>query len=599
MAKKTEADFKEAPAAQEVQEHTQNKNVQWNDRTEEFKDLVKAFECELSKPVTESNLHSLEKMFLERGKPFDKIVVGRREIRLQKLGDTVLPLYFPIDDDIPVYGDLTKESVNKIIAKAEELSGIPAKDLTPERALLIVGGKITAADLRNPDTNIEELSRIYFSGDMWSGFTGVVQSILEMNDSNIEEKINGSFPITEEVNDFEKAIKETIEELRLSNETKYYFLKAIATSAQIAKQQETGEKLISGVGQISARLTEELDKLIKSKQQELAEQVGALIEQHRDEIVKAPETIIPLLQAITPNYHVMPNNKLMNVMQEPSFINGGAFDLVVSNASGRRKEITSYTMIEYNGDDDTNITPVNLTEYERQVSDAIVSLWEQARADNVPPIFTADMIYRAMPGGGDRATPQQRGSITKAIDHFRQLHIYVDATEELQKRGKIQPGETFVIDDYYLSATRAEYKTKNGRKKVTAYKINNEPIMLNYAKQTGQILSVPAKYIEIKDNTGVTIMMSADRQAITGYLLRQIAWIKYDRNHKRSNPRSDVISFETLFIDVGIDTTSRTITNRHRDFIFEVLDYEKTVGNISGYTKQIKGRTITGVKIIP
>jgi hypothetical protein len=93
--------------------------------------------------------------------------------------------------------------------------------------------------------------------------------------------------------------------------------------------------------------------------------------------------------------------------------------------------------------------------------------------------------------------------------------------------------------------------------------------------------------------------MSADRQSITGYLLRQIAWIKYDRNNKVSNPRSDTIRFDTVFTDAGINTTSRTTLNRQRDFIFSVLDYEKAAGYISDYEKLTKGKSIYGVKIKP
>ena len=331
--------------------------------------------------------------------------------------------------------------------------------------------------------------------------------------------------------------------------------------------------------------------------------------------IKAITEAIPLLQSITPNRHTMPTHALMNALQEgvkhtdgrppAPPINAGEFALTVANPKGRRKEITAYTMIEYNsGETGVTITPTKLSEYERQVSDAIISLWEQAKADKLNPIFTTDMIYRAMPGGGDKASPQQRGAITKAIEKFRKLHIVVDATEEMQRRGKIKPNETVTFDDFYLSARHAEYKAKNGGQIVSAYKINTEPIILSYARMTNQILTVPAQFIEIQKvkkgrASGELVAMTPDRQAITGYLLRQIAWIKYDRNRKATNPRSDVIKFDTIFADVGIDTSSRTNANRQRDFVYSVLDYEAAAGYITGYERLTKGRSIYGVKIIP
>lgn len=325
-------------------------------------------------------------------------------------------------------------------------------------------------------------------------------------------------------------------------------------------------------------------------------------------------TAIPLLEGIKPQHHTMPNNALMNALESgvkhtdgtpPGYIiNAGAFDLPVAKANKKRKEITAYTMVSYDpGETGITITDAKLTEYERQVSDAIISLYVEAKQQDLPTVFTTDMIYRAMPGNGGKASAQQKGAITKTIEKLRRLHITVDATEEMQKRGKIKRNEQFTIDNFYLSATRAEYKTKNGGQIVAAYKIEAEPIIYTYSRMTKQILTVPAQYIEIMQvnkkgkATNIPVAMTADRQAMTGYLLRQIAKIKYDHKNKVANPRSNIILFETLFNETGTNSSSRTTLNRNRDFIFSVLDYETAAGYISGYEQQTKGRSITGVKI--
>jgi len=311
---------------------------------------------------------------------------------------------------------------------------------------------------------------------------------------------------------------------------------------------------------------------------------------------------LPLVQGIRPTAHTMPNNALMNTLQQKPAINAGAFDMVVANAKGRRKEITAYTMIEFDpGETSIKITDAHLSEYERQVSDAVISLWIEAVKKKLPPIFTPDMIFRAMPGGSDSASPQQKGAITKTIEKFRRLHITVDATEEMRKRGVIGNNATFKLDNFYLSATHAEYKVKNGGQTVNAYKIDTEPILLTYCTMTKQLLTVPAKYLAVEKvkkgrASGELVTMTADRQAMTGYMLRRIAVMKHDRKNKVQT-QSNVILFDTLFSETGTKTDNRKQTMINRNFCFVVLDYWKVSGFIKGYSKQVKGRSITGIVI--
>lgn len=311
---------------------------------------------------------------------------------------------------------------------------------------------------------------------------------------------------------------------------------------------------------------------------------------------------LPLVQGIRPTAHTMPNNALMNTLQQKPAINAGAFDMVVANAKGRRKEITAYTMIEFDpGETSIKITDAKLTEYERQVSDAIISLWITAKEENLPPVFTPDMIFRAMPGGSDKASPQQKGAITKAIEKFRRLHIYVDATEEFTKRGIIPNGSKYVFDEYYLNVRRHTGQIKNGGAIVQGYEILSQPVILTYSKLTKQLLTVSAKYLAIEKvkqgrASGELVTMTADRQAMTGYMLRRIAVMKHDRKNKVQT-QSNVILFDTLFAETGTTTTDRKQTMLNRNFCFDVLDYWKVSGFIKGYSKQKKGRSVTGIAI--
>lgn len=344
------------------------------------------------------------------------------------------------------------------------------------------------------------------------------------------------------------------------------------------------------------------------------ETLSAFIRQENPVKSKADSILekIPMLQSINPTAHTMPNNALMNALQQKSIIEhpeqAQGWDLPVANAKGRRKEISSFVMATYDpGETGVTMTGANLTEYERQVSDAVVSLFMEATSATLPPVFTPDMIYRSMPGGSEKASPQQKGAITRTMEKFRRLHITVDATEEMRKRGLIGEKATYKLDAFYLNVTHAEYKAKNGGQVVNAYRVESEPIILTYAKMTNQLLTVPAKYLAIEKvkkaprtgaltASGELITMTAERQAMTGYLLRRIAIMKHDKKNKVQTQSNNIL-FSTLFRETGNETENRKQAMINRNFCLDVLDYWKATGWIKGYSVQEKGRSITGVTI--
>lgn len=335
------------------------------------------------------------------------------------------------------------------------------------------------------------------------------------------------------------------------------------------------------------------------------------------------------MPVLNPQAHIMPNNALMNAMQQTGAINAGELALLVIPAKGRQKEITAYTIIDYEpGETGITITDPKLTEYERNVSNAIVSLWVEAEKLEVEPVFTTDTIYRAMPGGGETASPQQKGAITKAFEKFRRIHMTIDATDELRKRGVIKGSDTFKLDDYYFNVRRAKRTSKHSGQSVTAYQMLGKPVILQYAEMTGQILSVPAKHLTIRkiDKSGristELVTMNADRQAITGYMMRRIAVMKHDldaardrlksyERKRKQNPeqelpekplaafrqQSNTILFDTLFTTTDTATDNREQARRNREFCFDVLEYWKATGFIKGYSTQSSGRKITGIVI--
>lgn len=331
------------------------------------------------------------------------------------------------------------------------------------------------------------------------------------------------------------------------------------------------------------------------------------------------------IQSIIPQWYKMPNNPLINDLQSRAKINAGPYDLIVSNQKGRRQEITAYTMASIDADFIGTGKPIKLTGIEREITNAVVSLWIEAQNRKIPCIITPDMIHRAMPGGGDKASPQQREVITSTIDKLRRLFIKVDVSDEMRARKIIGENEEMILDDAFLSAIHGQYKVKNGGQTTDAYLIKSEPIALTYSLLNNQILSAPARYIAVEKvkngrATGELLSMTPARQAMTGYMLRRIAVMKNDdkeahkkkRNYDRRRAQdktlevrdldsfreqSLTILFDPIFEAAGISDQSRDRAMDNRNFCFQVLDYQIAAGNIKGYEKLTEGRSIKGVKI--
>lgn len=307
---------------------------------------------------------------------------------------------------------------------------------------------------------------------------------------------------------------------------------------------------------------------------------------------------VNLLQSLTPKNYKIPNNKLMNALQTSQIINDPR-DLIVSN----KGDITAYVFATYN-DEETGIKLINnnLTQYQTDVSNAVITIWKQAQEENKPPVFNIDMVYKYMPGGGERPSEKARKEIKKSLDILSNLKIELDATEEMQKRGKIEAGDKFTIKENYFNFRIAKHKIKNGGQEVEAYQILNTPLIWNYAEMTNQILTIPRKYLtitKVKNGkiTNEVIQMGETRQSITSCILKRIEIMKRDRKNK-SKTQSDIIRLDYIYKTAGLENQTKQDAANNRKFIFQVLDYQVAAGNIAGYDLIKKGQSITAIKIM-
>lgn len=327
--------------------------------------------------------------------------------------------------------------------------------------------------------------------------------------------------------------------------------------------------------------------------------------------------ILPQLKSVYVSKHTMPNNKLANAMQH-GIIDGNPVDLVVSSRATRGKsaEITSYTIVSYEGEN--GLVNKSLTEYDRQVGDTLASLWLYGDPSH---IITPEIVYRNMTQRTQSETPspQQIGAVTRSLEKMRRVHIYVDATNEMRKRGAIGSNDTAIFDDFAISL-RGVTVISSG-KTIKAYQIKDEPILLAYSRMTNQLITTSADLLDIKrlDKNGrittTSIANTENRIAVKGYLLRRIEVIRNDaaktaEKQRKENARAKragetpkkikpeqepTILFDTLFTETGITKTdAKTDT---RKYVFEVLDFYKAKGRIKAYKTRSKGRAISAVTI--
>ena len=289
--------------------------------------------------------------------------------------------------------------------------------------------------------------------------------------------------------------------------------------------------------------------------------------------------------ATPPEKHIMPINKLANTITTAKGFNlfdiNGA-DLIVS---GRGKsEITTRCMLTYEGDNITLSGRQPFTEYDRNVADAVTSLYEYGGSN----IVTAATVYRAMVNMTDTETPspQQIGAVTRSLDKMRFTRVRIDCTEELKQRKVSLNGQqiTGVLVDTYLLAMES-IEIEAGGQRVKAYKIIKTPILYEYAQITKQVITAPSKLLAIPDQSN-----TEKRISIKSYLLRRIYGIK---GKSRLNPH---ILLNKMSEDLDMQPTTDD-KKRNKIYIDNVWKYWKQEKFIKDYSFTKSGREYDGIMI--
>lgn len=330
---------------------------------------------------------------------------------------------------------------------------------------------------------------------------------------------------------------------------------------------------------------DELKQIIFAKHEAIIKKLITLLWDNGEELPPEAYKAELLKLATPPEKHIMPINKLANTITTAKGFNlfdiNGA-DLIVS-AQGK-KEITTRCMLTYEGDNITLSGRQPFTEYDRNVADAVTSLYEYGGSN----IITAATVYRAMVNMTDTETPsqQQIGAVTRSLDKMRFTRVRIDCTEELKQRKVSLNGKQItggLADTYLLAMESIEIEA--GGQRVKAYKIIKTPILYEYAQITKQVITAPSKLLAIPKQSN-----TEKRISIKSYLLRRIYGIK---GKSRLNPH---ILFSTMYEDLDMQPT-KDDKKRNKSYIDSVLKYWKEEKFIKDYSFTKSGREYDGIMI--
>lgn len=340
-------------------------------------------------------------------------------------------------------------------------------------------------------------------------------------------------------------------------------------------------------------------------------------------LCKAEQVETRLISNIPQNY-VSPNNKLANSLTRATRDPSDVIEIVTEvSKRGAKNKVTATCVLSYEGENVDIRGKQPFTEYDRNVYNAVVSLYIAGNS-----VFTSDMVWRTMNGKKEQEqpTPALKTAVTKSLDKMRFLHAQIDCSDEFKMRRIVMPDGNVVTgagyDDNLLHLKKKWVCA--GKNKVSAYEILSAPVLYEYSSAVKQVISVPIDLLDVKklDKQGRPTTRSLEyteqRTIIRGYLLRRIEGMK-GMNALRNNRitlldyRKDGEIHDGLYSIAGKPELSRPAPSGMTDaekakrkndarYIREdadkILKYWKAVGHIKSFSVYKSGATIAGFEIM-
>ncbi len=320
--------------------------------------------------------------------------------------------------------------------------------------------------------------------------------------------------------------------------------------------------------------------------------------------------------SIRPNRFVIPNSYLANSLHgrfdnkgnKQEIIGAGMLGFPVLPTTSKKRNVSvnnrgTAVFITVALDDDVSLELKEqpYTAFDSCVMDAVSSLYAAGNR-----VITSEQVCRTMQNAdaGEGMHRTQIDAVSRSIYKLMNIRITADFTPELSARGiKDEYGNQvrFIANrSPLLSANSIQVTVGNG-KIIDAFELV-EPILLKYSRMTGQLILADIQLLDIRvvENGVITkksVPTTMSRIPIKIYLLRRIEVMKHDKRRKNQN---NCIRFESIFQEADVNVTSKTVINRTKKYIYQVLNYWIALEYITGYQvyKDGQGKSETGVKIL-
>ncbi len=266
-----------------------------------------------------------------------------------------------------------------------------------------------------------------------------------------------------------------------------------------------------------------------------------------------------------PNEFITPKDKISNML-----FNGQLSEELKAlkmERSGSRKELTAKVSISFDELKEVQLSNKYITPYDREVHDAVVSLYIDGRNEYITPL----MIYRTMTGNPNgKLTDKILNDISEAIERCSRTRVYIDATGEVEGKGYDIQQPIYKENLLYTRSIKGLHNGEMGE----WIQIIQPPILYKYANSKNQVARMDIKLLNTPVNKNEETII------LQGYLQRRVLAMK------GSNLSRNIL-YETIYKQLDIEAASpgalRKKQSKIRDTIKNILDFWEKEGFIKGF----------------
>lgn len=291
-----------------------------------------------------------------------------------------------------------------------------------------------------------------------------------------------------------------------------------------------------------------------------------------------PTEIIPIPQTSQPKNLVLAKDKITNKFFEGTLDVQSKNIEIATERKHSKKELTAVVSIDFEELPNVSISK-NIEPYDREVHDAIVSLYVDGENEFVTPL----MIYRTMTGNPKATfTDKKEKEISDSVSKCSMTRISIDTSEEAEAYGMDK--SRYEGNLIYTEKIIGEHKGE-----VSEWiRILKKPILYDYANDKNQVARVPIQLL----NTSIN--KNDETIVLQGYLLRRILAMKGSKLSKN-------IVYDTVYKHLNISAASagalRKKQSKIRDNAKRILNDWKEQGFIKTFKENKKQNSIVSLTI--